>query len=103
MIEQVFESGGLTMPLSIDEGKVHIVALLTAEAEKQAVKLNDVRWLQQENAKEPYILRVTNEKTGRIEDARFSVKHLTDREEDDQMKMQVIAKIVGLVIQLGKR
>ena len=89
------------MPSSIDEGKVHIVSLLKAEAEKQGIKIKDVRWLQQEHAKEPYTLRATNEETGRIEDTSFSTKHLTHCKE--KMKARVELKIVGLVIQLGKR
>jgi hypothetical protein len=91
------------MPLSIDDGKAHVASLLGAEAEKQGIKLKDVQWLQQEHAKELYTLRATNEETRRIEDARFSIKHLTDCEEDNQMKMQVNAKVVGFVIQMRKR
>ncbi len=89
------------MPLTIEKGKVEIAALLQAEAEKQGVKLKDVRWWHEENAKDPYRLRAVNVETGRIEDARFSEKHLSRCNEE--MKFKVYQKVTGLVIQLGKR
>ncbi len=92
------------MPLTTEQGKAKVEALLRAEAEKQGVKLKDVRWRYEElYTNDPHILEASNPDTGRMESARFSAKHLTHYEEDNQIRFRVVAKVAGLVIQLKRR
>jgi hypothetical protein len=90
------------MPLTIDQGKSRIVALLRSEAGKEGIKLKDTRWWQVGGGAGEYNLEASNAETGRTDDTTFSTKQLTLFEDDSEMRFQVAAKIAGLVIQLKK-
>jgi hypothetical protein len=88
------------MPLIIEQGKMLIETMLRKAAKEQGVKLARVLWRQTEN--DQWLLEADNAETGRRGDKKFSPKHLTDYESDNQMKEQVAAMIIGLVLGLKK-
>lgn len=74
--------------------------LLADKSRLLVTPLTRVQWRQTENDR--WQLEADNAETARRDDQKFSLKHLTDCESDNEMKVQVRIMIEGLVIRLKK-
>ena len=88
--------------MTIEQGQSRIDALLRAEANSQNVGV-DRTWWSSAGETEPsrYSLEACND-AGWHEERDFKPEHLTDLDSDNEMKMQVHQKIVGMVSKLKK-
>ena len=91
--------------MTIEQGKVEIGRILREQVEQQGGEINRVLWTDDGTSETPatnYTLQVYAA-SGAIYDQQFTPDHLTKLDSDNQMKMQVYQKVVGMVARLSRR
>ncbi|MGA2642469.1 MAG: hypothetical protein ABSG21_16390 [Spirochaetia bacterium] len=86
---------------AVENGKIQIAAWLREEANKEGIKLANVRWWGRHPSGQ-HSLEASNAHTRKTADVEFASLHLTHSKVDNQMKTQVMAKIAGLLSRLQK-
>ncbi|MHC4720093.1 MAG: hypothetical protein ACYSYT_06430 [Planctomycetota bacterium] len=91
------------MALTVEQGQVEVGRILREMAEEQGVEIHHVDWWTQAGEVEPSYYNLTVHTVSEHgEKTRFSPRNLTALDSDNEMKMQVRAKIEGVVVQLKK-